>query len=562
MSRRTEARARYSLFDKTAAGDAQASMPGVQPFSDYAELNDEERTLPPWATLETNEWLLDGTRTIFPDDMASAFTGVWSAEKSGADGAFGTPPVLTVAFSEAHTSAGITLIFSEGTGDWCDRLTIRWSGKDGGTLAEVEYRPDRANYFCAKQVLDYYGLRITFHSANRPGRYLKLSGVRYGVLMELGGSRLISCRVLEEVDRVSAEVRVNTMTLRMHAAGGEFDLLDLTGAYILFQQRQRVEVSELLDGVKLPMGTFYLDEPRSDADDTVTLSCIDLVGVMGDTEYLGGYWPDGIPAERLVAGIMASAGMEGDYELSGVYTGVVVRGYLPVCTHREALQQVAFVLGAAVDCARSDKIKIVPPSTAEPKAVPTGRKAVGHTQRQDPLITGVEVYVHSYTRSDSATKLLDEPCKAGTRLVKFTSPAAGLSCTGAVIAESGVNYAKLTVAAAGAVVLTGYTYTDSTSLAGSVYMEDLPANAKINVKVLDACTLSQDPQALARRVYDDDQRRVVDVGDVILADEEAGDPVTLGNSGGKALTGVAEQLDIDLTGGFIAGITVRGGEAT
>ena len=74
--------------------------------------------------------------------------------------------------------------------------------------------------------------------------------------------------------------------------------------------------------------------------------------------------------------------------------------------------------------------------------------------------------------------------------------------------------------------------------------------------------MSQDAQALARRVYDDCQRRVIDTGDVILAAETAGDLVTLENSGGKALAGAVEQLDIDLTGGFLAGITVRGGAAT
>lgn len=62
------------------------------------------------------------------------------------------------------------------------------------------------------------------------------------------------------------------MTFSFHSEKGEFDLLDLTGAYVLFQQRQEIKVLGEMDGIKMNMGTFYLDEPKSDTDSTVTSS--------------------------------------------------------------------------------------------------------------------------------------------------------------------------------------------------------------------------------------------------------------------------------------------------
>ena len=119
MSRETDVRVDYKLVDITAAADGVLSMPNIQPFSDFTELLDEEQAIRRWATVETNAWELDGTMEILPDGIGSVFMGVWSAAMSGDDGAFTAPPVLTVTFSKAHTSGGVTLVFDEVTGDWC-----------------------------------------------------------------------------------------------------------------------------------------------------------------------------------------------------------------------------------------------------------------------------------------------------------------------------------------------------------------------------------------------------------------------------------------------------------
>ena len=154
MSRTTRVRAKYSLYDKTAAADGVISMLDAQPFSDTSELVDDEQQIKKWMTLEGDGCILDGSFELLPADIAGEFMGVWSSNLSGADGTFATPPVLMVTFSKAHTSAGITLIFSESTGEWCNDLTIDWYGADGGLLATADFKPNAAVYFCSKQVED------------------------------------------------------------------------------------------------------------------------------------------------------------------------------------------------------------------------------------------------------------------------------------------------------------------------------------------------------------------------------------------------------------------------
>lgn len=558
MSRETDVRVDYKLVDITAAADGVLSMPNIQPFSDFTELLDEEQAIRRWATVETNAWELDGTMEILPDGIGSVFMGVWSAAMSGDDGAFTAPPVLTVTFSKAHTSGGVTLVFDEVTGDWCSDLNITWYDQDGGQMASKDFAPDSARYFCADQVEDYYKLAITFRKTNKPRRYLKLTGIIYGVTLALGSERLISCSVLEEANPISSEVSVNTLTLSFHTEQGTFDLLDLTGAYVLFQQRQRADVTGWIDGMEMNMGTFYLDKPTT-TESLVTVDCIDLLGTMDDTEYLGGYWSDGITAQNLIADIMQSAHIEPEqYAIADSLKSVTVRGYLAIQTHRAALQQVAFAIGAVVDCSRSDCINITPAKTANPKTVPVSRKVVGHEQTQDALVTGVEVFTHSYALGDRSGELFKESRQPGDYLIQFSAPASGLSITGGSITESGVNYARIHVTSAGEVIISGTSYEDTQSLAGSVYMESLPANAKVNVVTVSDCTLDADAQALARRVYDYYQRRITDSGQIILDTEQAGDWLAMQTTNGKTLLGTAEQIDIDLTGGFIAKVKTHG----
>ena len=130
--------------------------------------------------------------------------------------------------------------------------------------------------------------------------------------------RQTEASLLEEADPISATISVNTFRFGFHA-DRRFDLLDLTGAYAVFQQQQIVRVRQKVDGVRRSMGLFFTDTPTVKDQHAVTIDCIDYVGLMDQTEYMGGLWLDGITAGDLLADIMQSAGIE-DYEICLLYT--------------------------------------------------------------------------------------------------------------------------------------------------------------------------------------------------------------------------------------------------
>lgn len=554
---RTDCRISFRLMDVTAADDATLSAPDSKPWIDLYQLHDETGTLKPWATLEGDGIPLDGSRTLFPDSPAREFMGWWSNSMSGPDGRFTTPPKLIITFSQPHTSVGLTLIFDAVVNEWASEMHIAWYGQSGAVLYEEDFAPTSANATYGPLVEDYYKIVITFKATNKPYHYLKMSGIRYGVLKMFGGDDLISANVVEEVDPLSAELRINMLYYQFYSPGGEFDMLNLSGAYRAFQQRQEMTVTAEIDGREVDIGTYYLQEAVTDGNVTDT-TCTDLMGVIDGTEYMGGLWLDGVTMDDLVREIMASANGVDMYDLDPALAGVVLKGYLPICTHREALQQAAFAAGALVSCARGDRIRIfLPPSSVSDTIAPDD-KVIGHNLTQRELVTGVEVYVHNYSLAADVGELFAEDCQTGDRLVKFSSPATGLSCTGATIAEQGANWARLTVTTAGKVTLTGKTYEDQTSLVGSVYMPNLPANTRPNVMTVEDCTLMADAQAMAQRVYDHYQQRVVERGDLFSGPWQPGDKVRIEQPSGRALTGMVTSMDIDLTGGYISGVEVVG----
>ena len=89
-------------------------------------------------------------------------------------------------------------------------------------------------------------------------------------------------------------------------------------------------------------------------------------------------------------------------------------------------------------------------------------------------------------------------------------------------------------------------------------MPDLPANSKANVMTVEDCTLMENAQAMAQRVYDHYQQRIVEQGDLFPGAWQPGDKVQLQQTSGNALTGMITSMDIDLTSGYISSVEVIG----
>jgi hypothetical protein len=495
---RTKTAISFGLVDVNAKPDSTFITDDKQSFVDMQQLKRDELEIRKFATLEKDYFRLDGSFELFPDEPENNDFGLWSASMSDENGEFMQPIVLTIDFTEPHSSLGLTFTFHEPTDDYCNNLNVKWYDSSNNLLSDKSFNPDSAVYCSVNNIEGYEKLVITFYSTNKPYRYLKLTQLDFGQIKLFTGRDIINANVLEEVDPISSELRINTLNFTLYSKDAEFSILNPQGIFSRLQQRQPLKVYEYLDGVKKNIGTYYLDEWENEDEYNINMTGIDLVGVIDGTDFAGGTYNE-VAAGDIIEEIMTSA--DAEYELDSNLASKVLSGIISACTHREALQQVVFAIGGIVDCSRSNKIKIYPMPTVISSHIGKDRKFQGHKMKLKPLVTGVEVTAHNYV--------------------------------------DGVDYPQVF----------------------GVYNTNLAPGDKENILKVEEATLVSNSNALevAQRIYDYYQMRHQDDGEILLQNEECGQLVTIDSLHDEKIQGIIEKLDINLTGGFIANTTITGG---
>ena len=562
---RTNTRVEFGLYDVTARGDSSPACDAAQPFCSLRRdlLVEAVPSQVKYGTLESRQWLMDGSFSFFPEVPEAYFWGLWSAVQSGESGAFTDPPVLDIQFSQAHSSSGLTLHFYAPTGDWASKLKIQWYGADGGLLASALFTPDAVDFYCAKKVDRYRRIRLTFLETNHPGRYLKLAGLDYGVYLHFAGDEIVKAHVLEECDPLSAEISINTLGLTLYNKEGRFSILNPEGYFDVLQHKQKLTVWEDVrpearstSSTSYCMGTFYLSDWENSGDTLADFTAVDAVGLLDGAPYDGGVYDT-------TAGALAADILDGySYTLDAELAAERVQGYLAAGTRREALQQLAFAVGAVVDCSRSDLIRISPAPARASGMIAYDRKFQnGSKVTLNPLITAVAVTAHRYQAEDASSELYKDTLEPGTYQVTFSAPAVAdsLTVTGATLAGRGVNRCILAVSKAGEVCVTGRKYVDSTIILRRA-AANLPPNAQDNdLTVTDATLVSPDrATAVANRVLDYYAQRYEQTFRMIAGDEKLADRLIVQSFGGEMVRGVLTKLEFDLTGGFVADAKVVG----
>lgn len=494
---RTKTTISFGLVDVTAKPDSTFTTTDKHSFVDMKQLKVDELQMRKIATLEKDYFRLDGTFELFPDDIQDYDFGLWSGSMSNENGEFVNPVELTIEFTHPHSSLGLTLTFHEATDDYCNSINIKWYDSSNNLLFDKDFNPDGVVYFADNEVEGYQKLVITCNSMNKPYRYLKLSQLEFGQIKLFSGSDLINVNILEEIDPISSELRINTLNFTLYSKDAEFSILNPQGIFKRLQQKQPLTVYEYLDGIKKNMGTFYLDEWENQDEYNINMKAIDIVGVIDGTNFNGAMY-DNVTAGSIIQDIMTSS--DAEYELDESLESIILSGKIPTCTHREALKQVAFAIGAIVDCSRSKKVRIYPFPDTVSTNIGSDRKFQGHKLKLKPLVTGVEVIAHNYVNG------VDNPLIFG------------------------------------------------------VYNNNLQPGDKVSVLKVEDATLVSNSNAieLAQRVYDYYQLRHQDEGEILLQSEECGQLVTIDSLNNKQIQGIVEKLDIDLTGGFIANATITG----
>lgn len=556
---RTNTRIRFGIYDITAKEDATFSSSNIQKFSNLDALKAEDGANPPLVgTLEEDYFLLDGSFEEFPDIPENYDWGFFSKIISDDNGRPSKPVSwsLAIDFSLPHSSSGLTLIFGNDPEDYPGEMSITWADEFDNLLSAKEVFPNSNQYFVKNKVENYKRVVLRFIRTNKPYRFPKLKNIIFGEQKQLTGTDIISAKTLEEINSTSSEIIINTLQCKIYNREAEFSPLNPKGIFSVLQERQPLVVEEIVDGNVIPMGTYYLDEWNNAEETNVDLTAIDLIGVIDKTNFIGGMF-DEMAAGDLVDSIMLSAGVP--YVMDESLRDIPVKGHLPICTHREALQQVGFAIGAIINTNRTNKIEIKPLTTKASSNILKSRKFSGGNIRLRGLVTGVDVGAKEYLPEEKSTELFSQTLPAGIHNIVFDKPMYNVDVDGAYIVDFNANRVIIEAQTGGVINIRGVPYVEVTQTF-SARTPNLASNISPNIISTDGATLisSYNASNIASSLYDYYQKRFENEFEMITATERVGQIVMIENLYNETLRGIIESVETNLTGGFISKIKVVG----
>ena len=476
-----------------AAEDAAVTASGAHSMSDVSLLPSGANT-PPLCIVEHNFWRLNGTHMVY-DGQAIAFL---SSAVSDENCEFSETPKIRVDFDNNYTTLGISLKFSPDTGDYCNQVTIAWY--QGETqLASQVFTPDSANYFCEKMVSAFNRVDISMDKTSLPLRRARLDQVVFGIIREFQGNEIGSVTIRQDVDPISNELSINYL---------DWDLRSNSDTEYIFQLKQPVEAYH---NNKL-IGVFYVDNiPERTGVGDYSVECQDALGVLDNYEWAGKMYTADTAFSSVVNEIVGGA-FEVDIETD--LASATIKGYIPDGTRREALQQAAFIVGAAVDTSKTHNIRFFGPQYENPTTVPNRNVFENGSVKQDAIVTAVIVTYHTYTQGSGSSG--DE-----------------------VITVNDVKYVHTT---------------------GTVRIDNpnVTASDKQNIKTVQDATLvnADNAQAVAQRVYNYWMRRKTVETSIVWEEQNMLDYITVPTPWGQDMTGNLTSAKITLSNLTVAEIEV------
>lgn len=510
----------YMDYPPGAQEAASAGIEDIQPFSTADELLRDTYSGKAYATLEPENWPLDGSREILPDSPSNV--GTWSTELSDQDGNLLYPVTLTITFSAPYTATGLTFRFSPATIQYVSKLRCSWYN---GTrlLSDGTYTPDDAEWVLQNLVSSFDKVVITFLQTNVRG-FVKIEHLQIGQITVLRDSEIVQCETTNEVDISLCELSYDTLDLQIRDTKGRTWEPQQNQQFLLYQ-------NDVLQGC------FYIDSTTRTGLNLYKFSAHSAIGQLED-DFMGGIY-DNVPINDILSSIFGDL----EYMLDSQFADLTVTGYLSICTRREALQQLCFAFGILPVTYGSNRINLVALPNQYTDVIPASRIMLGATVETNARVGKVQVFSHKYTESDEEEELIRDEYVSGTDvLYTFNDPHYSYSISGGEITDFDANWVKIT--ADGNVTLTAKKYVHSTT----PYTKEnkyATASERNNVVSAEDATLvnSSNAAGVATRLFAYYENRWQADADISVTDEIAGSMWSFENPWGAQIAGYISSMD-------------------
>lgn len=471
-----------------------------------------------YVTLENYGIDLNDNTTIFFQSYDTA--GWLSSCVSGLDGVFSSPPQITFIFANgSYSSSGIALYFWQ---NYCSKLRIDYY-YNKTLLDSSEYDCEELIHFFEKTVENYNKIVVTFIKTQVAYQFVKLQYVEFGRTIEL--DEVFRINVLEEMSATGEDLAINTLEVNLISEKG-----------FNFQDDQTLTYYHNNKSI----GTFYITSAKKETDVEYLVTAENSIGNLDNSKFMGGIY-NNILAQALVSQIMSKSKVR--IYLSPNISRSYLTGWLPICSCRQALVQVAFALGAVIDTSRSGLVYIRKPSSSVSSIITSERILGTSKYEKKERVTGVNLTGFKYGIQKTNSETVFEGT-ANRQVVEFSKPMYSLvNSSGATIHNFSPNYM---VISGSNFELKAYPYVEQ-KFTLSMNTVNTSSRSKENITEYSQYTLISESNADTRlaEMYNNSIKNLGTVtADIILEDEKPGDLVQIETKYSGTITGIIISLDI------------------
>lgn len=356
----------------------------IEQTHDHIELTSGKYT-----TLEHNMFVLDGSMSLYPDDLSGLQTGWISSDLSGMEGSYDSGVHLTFDFSDPQDSYGLTLVFDQQLPENIPaEIQVTFYDAQGMELLSKREAPGAAYHWFDAPVQQYSSVCIDFLSSKIPHRRVRVTEVIFGIVTTYDRKTIVSASDRQSVDLLSESLPSAEVTIKIDNADKLYNLINPHGVYEYLQNGQYINYWTSINDVKINMGVRYFRAAESDDGGlTATITFNDRLIFLDDVVYSDGASGTWILSEA-VASILTAAGVTSAPVFDGDLGSTVIRKCIPQnTTCREAIRLCAQAAMCVCIVDRNDQFRFMRPKFSEP-----AHDLVRDTLREEPSVAVEDRY--------------------------------------------------------------------------------------------------------------------------------------------------------------------------
>jgi hypothetical protein len=364
LERTIHAKVSFEILDVKAYEDASFTVSGEEHISRLSQAINKIRDMShKYATFERDYFTLDGNSYIPPrENEGDSELGWWTDVISDENGVFVAPPVIEFTFLEPHSSIGLTLTFDKQANEYASEFKIEVFDQLDAVIVSQTITDNASPVYYFETPLDNYKrITITLLKTATPKRRARLVEVDFGVVREYTGEKLISLKVLEEMDLLASTVPSNEMEFVLDNQDQAFNLLNPNGIYRFLKMNQEMsaEIGLLIGEEKIEwinMGKYFLGEWTVEEgamtskfvgrDIFTKLELVEYTNLLQNTNLYD-----------LTVDVLTQANVE-DYSIAEALKDIPTIGFKEKIKVREALQMIAIAGKSVVRQGRDGSIII------------------------------------------------------------------------------------------------------------------------------------------------------------------------------------------------------------